>query len=89
MINTNKKMALTNILYYAVALAIMVLILKIISLPFKLIIKFVINSLIGGLVLLCLKFFGIVVNVTTWMILLVGFLGAPGAVIAVIISMFI
>jgi inhibitor of the pro-sigma K processing machinery len=82
-------MALTNILYYAVALAIMVLILKIISLPFKLIIKFVINSLIGGLVLLCLKFFGIVVNVTTWMILLVGFLGAPGAVIAVIISMFI
>ncbi len=82
-------MTLANLLYYAVALAIMVLILKIISLPFKLIIKFIINSLIGGLILLCLKFFGIVVNVTVWMVLLVGFLGAPGAVIAVIISMFI
>lgn len=82
-------MTLANLLYFGVALAIMVLILKIISLPFRLIIKFIINSVIGGAILFIVYSLGFISGVATWMIVLAGLLGAPGAVIAIIVSLFL
>ena len=76
-----------SILYYAIGIIVLIAILKLISLPFKLIIKFIINSIIGGIVLWILAFFGIVIAVNKIMILLTGLFGIPGLVIALIITM--
>lgn len=76
-----------SILYYVIGIIVLIGILKLISLPFKLIIKFIINSIIGGIVLWVLAFFGIVIAVNNIMILLTGLFGIPGLVIALIITM--
>lgn len=76
-----------SILYYVIGIMVLIGILKLISLPFKLIIKFIINSIIGGIVLWILAFFGIVIAVNNIMILLTGLFGIPGLVIALIITM--
>ena len=76
-----------SILYYVIGIIVLIAILKLISLPFKLIIKFIINSIIGGIVLWILAFFGIVIAVNNIMILLTGLFGIPGLVIALIITM--
>ena len=67
----------------------LIIFLKLIALPFKLIIRFVINSIIGGIILWILAFFGIFVVLNWWTIVLTGLLGVPGLVIAVLITMFI
>ena len=76
-----------SILYYLIGLAVLVLILKIISLPFKIIIRFIINSIVGGIVLWVLAFFVIGIAVNTVMIILTGLFGIPGLVIALILTM--
>ena len=76
-----------SILYYLIGIAVLVLILKIISLPFKIIIRFIINSIVGGIVLWVLAFFGIGIAVNTVMIILTGLFGIPGLVIALILTM--
>ena len=78
-----------NILSFLVTIAVLIIVLKLLTLPFKLIIKFVINSIIGGIVIAVLSFFGIMVTIKWWTIVLTGLLGVPGVVIALIISMFI
>lgn len=78
-----------EIISFLATIAILIIILKLLTLPFKLIIKFVINSIIGGIVIAVLSFFGIVVAIKWWTIVLTGLLGVPGVVIAVIISLFI
>ena len=75
-----------SILSFIIGLAVLVLVLKVISLPFKIIIKFIINSIVGGIVLWILAFFGIVVAVNTLMIVLTGLFGIPGLVIALILT---
>lgn len=74
------------ILYYLIALAVMIGILKIIALPFKIAIKFIINSIVGGIVLWICAFFGIGIAVNTAMIILTGLFGIPGLIIALIFT---
>ncbi len=78
-----------EILGFIIGIGILVTILKILTFPLRLIIKFVINSCIGGIILFICAFFGIVVIVNWWIILLTGLFGVPGLVIGLIISMFI
>ena len=78
-----------GIISFVIGIAILIVILKILTFPIKLIIKFVINSILGGIVLAILSFFGIGIVVYWWTILLVGLLGIPGLVIGIIIAMFI
>lgn len=78
-----------GIISFIIGLAILVAILKILTFPIKLIIKFVFNSILGGIVLAIFAFFGIGIVVYWWTILLVGLLGIPGLIIATIIAMFI
>ena len=74
------------ILYYLIALAVMIGILKIIALPFKIAIKIIINSIVGGIVLWICAFFGIGIAVNTAMIILTGLFGIPGLVIALLFT---
>lgn len=78
-----------SIMSFIFAIIGLIIFLKLIALPFKLIIRFVINSIIGGIILWILAFFGIFVVLNWWTIVLTGLLGVPGLVIAVLITMFI
>jgi inhibitor of the pro-sigma K processing machinery len=67
-----------NILTYIIAIVILLAVLKIIALPFKIIIRFIINSIIGGIVLWILAYFGIIVILNWWIVVLTGIFGVPG-----------
>ena len=77
------------IMSFFIGIAILVAILKILTFHIKLIVKFIFNSILGGIVLAIFAFFGIGIVVYWWTILLVGLLGIPGLIIAAIIAMFI
>lgn len=81
---------LTTLLSFLIPAVVVLLVLKLIALPFKLIISFLINMVLGGLLLYGLAHFGIVtVSLTWWMTAIVGILGIPGAILVVILSFFI
>ena len=75
-----------SIVSFIIAIGVLVLVLKLISLPFKIIIKFMINSIIGGIFLALLSFIGIGITITGLMVVLTGLFGIPGMIIAIIIS---
>lgn len=77
-----------SIISFLVGIALLVIVLKIISLPFRIIIKFIINSIIGGIILAICTYFGIIINVYWWTVVLTGLFGVPGFVIATIITIF-
>lgn len=78
-----------SIVSFLIGIVLLVIVLKIISLPFRVIIKFVINSIIGGIVLAICAYFGILINIYWWTIVLTGLFGVPGFVIAALVTMFI
>lgn len=76
-----------NYLMYVIAIAVLVVVLKILTLPIKLIGKFVVNSIIGGIVLYFLAKFGIMIAITWWVIVLTGLFGIPGLGIAFLLTL--
>lgn len=75
-----------SIISFIVGIFILIIVLKILLFPLKVIIKFIFNSIIGGILLAICAFFGLIVNIYWWTILLVGLLGIPGFFIALIIT---
>lgn len=75
-----------SIVSFIIAIGVLVLVLKLISLPFKIIIKFIVNSIIGGIFLAVLSMLGIGITITGLMVVLTGLFGIPGTIIAIIIS---
>ena len=75
-----------SILYYLVGLIVLIVFLKIISLPFKIVFKFILNSIVGGIVLGICAFFGIGIAVNKAMIILTGLFGLPGLVAALLFT---
>lgn len=75
-----------SFIFYIIALAILIGILKILLFPIKLIFKLVVNSILGGILLYFLAQIGICMVITWWSLLLTAILGVPGVVIAVILS---
>ena len=68
------------------AIVVLIVVLKILTFPIRLICKFIVNSVIGGILLYFLAKFGIFMAITWWSILLTGILGVPGVVLAIILS---
>lgn len=77
-------------LSFFIAVLILFVVLKIISLPLKLIIKLMINAFIGGVVLFLINMvgasFGLYITITWISALIVGFFGVPGVVLVVLLS---
>ena len=73
---------------FLVAVIVLFLILKILSLPLKIIIKLMLNALIGGVVLFLLNIvgarFGLIIDINWISTLLVGFFGVPGVILVLI-----
>lgn len=83
-------LSLTTIMSFLIPAVVVLLILKLIALPIKLIIGFLINMILGGLLLYGLSFLGIItVELTWWMIAIVGVVGIPGAIFVALLSFFI
>ena len=74
------------IVTFLIGIVILFVVLKVLSLPFKIIVKFLINALVGGIVLYVLSMFGIGLTITWVSALLVGALGIPGVIIVAILQ---
>lgn len=71
---------------FVIGVLVLFIILKILSMPMKLIIKFLVNALIGGVVLYVLNLFGVGIVINWITALIVGFLGIPGVIIVAILQ---
>ena len=75
---------------FIIGIGVLFLVLKLLSLPIKLIIKLVINGIVGGVILLGINLigasFGFALNVTWVTALIVGILGVPGVIIVAIMQ---
>ena len=79
----------TEILTFLGAMIVLFIILKLISLPIKIIIKLLINAFIGGVVLFLINLTGLIALDITWITaLIVGFLGVPGVIIVILMHFF-
>ena len=77
---------ISSLIFYLIPLAVVLLVLKLIALPIKIILRVLINAILGGLILFALSFFGIItVSLTWWMAAMVGILGVPGAIIVAVL----
>lgn len=78
---------------FIIAIAVLFIVLKILSLPMKLIIKLVLNGLIGGVVIWLINLigasFGFAITLNWITALVVGILGIPGVIILTIIQLLI
>ncbi|MCI9287484.1 MAG: transcriptional regulator [Clostridia bacterium] len=78
------------ILPILIGVAVLFIVLKLLALPMKIIIKLVINGLVGGLVIFIVNLiganFGFMIDLTWITALIVGFLGVPGVVIVTILQ---
>ena len=77
-----------NYLMYIAAIFILILVLKVLTFPVRLIGKFVINSIIGGIILYFLAKIGIFIVISWWSLLLAGIFGVPGVIFLIVLSMF-
>lgn len=82
-------MGLASIGSYIIGLMLLIIVLKILTFPFKVIFKFVFNSIIGGIILAICASLGIIVKVYWWTILLTGLFGVPGFAFAALITILI
>lgn len=83
-------MNFTLILPFLVGLVILFIVLKLLTLPMKLIIKLLINGVVGGIIIFVVNLigvsFGFTINLTWITALIVGILGVPGVVIVAILQ---
>lgn len=83
-------MDFTMILPILIGVAVLFIVLKLLALPMKIIIKLVINGLVGGLIIFVINLiganFGFIIDLNWITALIVGFLGVPGVVIVAILQ---
>lgn len=74
---------------FIIGIILLIIVLKILTLPLKIIMRFVFNSILGGIILYICAFFGIFVNIEWWTVVLTGLFGVPGLVCALLIALII
>lgn len=78
---------LSAILSFIIPAMVVLFILKLIALPFKIIFKVLINTILGGALLFILCTLGIItITLTWWMAAIVGVFGLAGAIVVAILS---
>lgn len=80
---------MVSIVTFAIALAVILIVLKILGKSVKLLTSVLINSLVGAIVLLVLHIFIPTITFSWLAALIVGFLGIPGVILVVLLQMFI
>lgn len=82
-----------SFLFYVFCVIIFIIIGKIFVVPFKRIIKLIINSVFGGIAIYVINLIGanmgFHIGLNWWTILCTGFLGIPGVILVIILKFFI
>jgi len=83
---------MSQLVSFVISVAILVVILKIISLPIKIIIRLLANSILGLALIWVLGGLGVItltIAALSWISLaIIGFFGIPGAILVIILSIF-
>lgn len=83
-------MDFTMIFPILIGVGILFVVLKLLALPMKLIIKLVINGIVGGILIFVVNLigtnFGFMIDLNWITALIVGFLGVPGVIIVAILQ---
>lgn len=74
------------IITYILAIFILFGVLKLFGLSMKIIMKFIFNALVGGIVISLINLFGANITLTWLTAAIVGFLGVPGVIIVLIMT---
>lgn len=83
------KKVMAQIGFYLIGIGVLFILLKLISLPMRIIGRLVINSILGFALIFVLGFFGITLALTWWGYLIIGLFGIPGVIFIVLLSMFL
>ncbi|WP_426350806.1 pro-sigmaK processing inhibitor BofA family protein [Alloiococcus sp. CFN-8] len=79
-------------IYFIIAMVALVIIVKIFSWPLKLLIKLLLNGLLGVILLTLLNYFGqdfgIFIGINAVTALIAGFFGVPGVIFLVVFKLF-
>ena len=78
---------ISSIVLFAIALAVVLLVLKLVGKSIKFLVGVLINGLIGFIVLTILKFLGLGVAINWVSAIIVGLLGIPGLIIVLVLQL--
>ncbi len=83
-------MNLTMIIPFAIGVLVLFIVLKVLTLPMKLIVKLLINSVVGGVAIFVINLvganFNFAIDLNWFSAIIVGVLGLPGAIIVTILQ---
>ena len=80
---------IASIVTFAIALALVLILLKILGKSVKILTSILINSIIGAIVLYILHIFVPSIIVSWWAALITGFFGIPGVILVIILQLVI
>ena len=69
---------------FIVGIIVLVILLRVLSLPFRIVWKLITNSIVGALMLWVVNLFGLGIEITFFKALIAGFFGVPGVLVVVL-----
>ncbi len=69
---------------FIVGIIVLFILLRILSLPFRIVWKLITNSIVGALMLWVVNLFGLGIDITFFKALIAGFFGVPGVLVVVL-----
>lgn len=69
---------------FIVGIIVLFILLRILSLPFRIVWKLITNSIMGALMLWVVNLFGLGIDITFFKALIAGFFGVPGVLVVVL-----
>ena len=82
-----------SVLPFLITILVLFVILKLVSMPFKVIIRFLLNSVLGGLAILVINYIGVgygfCIGLNIFTSVFVGITGLPGVLVLFLLNYFI
>lgn len=69
---------------FIVGIIVLFILLRVLSLPFRIVWKLITNSIVGALMLWVVNLFGLGIEITFFKALIAGFFGVPGVLVIVL-----
>ena len=69
---------------FIVGIIVLFVLLRVLSLPFRIVWKLITNSIVGALMLWVVNLFGLGIEITFFKALIAGFFGVPGVLVVVL-----
>lgn len=69
---------------FIVGIVVLFILLRVLSLPFRIVWKLITNSIVGALMLWVVNLFGLGIEITFFKALIAGFFGVPGVLVVVL-----